>query len=224
MFGPVTPSPYDLRFGLLGIPVRVSPWFWAMAVILGWPTLELGAAVLLLWVLAVFVSIMVHEFGHALSARAFGYQPHVLLYQFGGLALFAPGRDYTLWRSLLITAAGPGAGLMLWLAARITAESLVRQKAHVPPEAWLFLSNLLYINLWWSVLNLLPVLPLDGGRIGQNLLLMVTPRQGVRFSLLLSIAVGGAVAAWALMNENFFMAIMFGSLAGGCLSELQQRR
>lgn len=222
MFGPVVPTPYDLEFDLLRIPVRVSPWFWVMSAVLGWSALDDGWEILLLWILAVFVSILVHEFGHALTARAFGYPPRVLLYQFGGLAFFHPTHDFTLWRSLLITAAGPIAGLTLWGVVSAIQLGLVIAEIQLPFAAQALLSDLFIINLFWSLMNLLPVLPLDGGRICQNILLMVLPRHGLRTSLIISVIVGGVVAAWGFANGSIYLAVMFGFMAGGSLSELQR--
>ena len=63
----------DLNFQIGGIPVRVTPWFWIIAVLLGWSSSNNGNPRLLLtWVLAVFASIMIHELGHALAFRYYG--------------------------------------------------------------------------------------------------------------------------------------------------------
>jgi membrane-associated protease RseP (regulator of RpoE activity) len=229
MFGPVSPTPYDLQFSLFGIPVRVLPWFWLMAVVLGWPRMEAGAPSLLLWVFAVFLSILVHEFGHALTARACGYPPQVLLYQFGGLALFAPHRNYTLVRSILITAAGPAAGLLLGGLADLALRGVLRDLLNGNPVTFhrgliQFLLDMWYIGIYWSLLNLLPVLPLDGGQITRDLLLLVTPRHGLRIALTLSAVVGALVAVYGIQSERIYLAIMFGSMAAGSIQALQQRR
>ena len=120
----------DLHFSLLGIPVRITPWFWLTSVILGWGLVQslsgrdgigisTGAA-MLIWIAAVVISITVHEFGHALMFRAFGVPSHVVLYQFGGLAVpeatfgtYGRGRGEDPWKQLLISFAGPGAQLLL---------------------------------------------------------------------------------------------------------------
>ena len=67
--------------------MRVSPWFWVITVLLGLntdgqtPPLEL-----IIWIAVVFVSILVHELGHAFTQRHFGGQPWITLYGMGGLA------------------------------------------------------------------------------------------------------------------------------------------
>lgn len=222
MLGPVAPTPYDLQFPLLGIPVRVSPWFWGMAAILGWPLLQEGWPMLLLFIFAAFVSILVHEFGHALTARAFGHQPRVLLYQFGGLAMYAPTHRFTLGRSILIVAAGPLAGLVLGGIAFGALVALVIFEVPVAPQLEGFLSILATINFSWSLLNLLPVLPLDGGQILRDVLLLFT-RSGLRIALIVGLLVGAAVAIYGFTSGQIFLAVMFGAMAGGCLNDLQQR-
>ena len=64
-----TETPYDLRFRLLGIPVRIHPMFWLIMALLGWENRNLGAV--LLWVACALVSILVHEFGHGLMSKAY---------------------------------------------------------------------------------------------------------------------------------------------------------
>lgn len=223
MIGPVQPTPYDLDFSLLGIPVRVSPWFWLMAVMLGWGATQLGMQFLGLWVLAVFVSILWHEFGHALAARSLGYSPHVLLYQFGGLAMYAPTSRFTLMRSLLITAAGPGAGFVLAGLVWTIRELLIQYRVEVTLEVIFFVKQMLYINLFWSAMNLLPVVPLDGGQICRDLLLMYNPRTGVTRALQIGVVVGAGIAIWAFTAQETYIAIMFAILAAGSWRELQQR-
>ena len=67
LFDEPAPSQGDIRFPLLGIPVRIHPMFWLSAVMLGYksPT----AADLLAWVAAMLVGILFHELGHALVMR-----------------------------------------------------------------------------------------------------------------------------------------------------------
>ena len=108
---------WDLHFSLFGIPVRVHPLFWLVAVIMG----VRGSPELmdlLIWVVAVFLSILVHELGHATIMRLYGFAPWITLYGFGGLASYSPAQAYGSKRTdtfaqVLISAAGPGAGFVL---------------------------------------------------------------------------------------------------------------
>ena len=90
MFFEPQQTQYDLNFRLLGVPVRIHPWFWLMSAILGWDLVKTGPdgfLLLVLWIACVFVSILVHEFGHIFMGVVFGSRGHVVLYGMGGLAI-----------------------------------------------------------------------------------------------------------------------------------------
>ncbi|MCA9111031.1 MAG: hypothetical protein KDA52_13855 [Planctomycetaceae bacterium] len=224
MFGPVQPTPYDLTFSLFGIPVRVIAWFWLTAVILGFSSVHIGPEYLLAWVAIVFVSILVHELGHALVAAAFGYPPRILLYHFGGLALFTPGYNYSQLRSILISLAGPGAGfvfagvIFLLLQARVIGP--FPQGMSLPYFA---VRQLLYVNIWWGLLNLLPVLPLDGGNICRDVCTSINARQGERWATIIALMVAVGVAAYAFQLGEQYIAILFGFMAYQNYEMLQRR-
>src|SRR5690606_39202292 len=93
----------------------------AMIALYARPTSQTGLAgsvtfVVVSWMFIVFVSVLVHELGHALASRAFGYQPTITLAWLGGHTHpNAPGPIP--WdRDLLLTLAGPLFGLLLGLA------------------------------------------------------------------------------------------------------------
>src|SRR5262245_25627915 len=78
---------FDLNFRVLGTSVRVHPLFWLISALMGGDLLRLGLEYLLLWVACVFVSILLHEFGHVLVGRLFGSNGSIVLYSLGGLAV-----------------------------------------------------------------------------------------------------------------------------------------
>ncbi len=229
MFGSIQPTRYDLAFSLFGIPVRVIPWHWLVSVMLGWDLMndqENGPVLLLMWVAIVFVSILVHEMGHALAARLFGYSPHIYLYHFGGLAVFEPYRDYTTAKAILISLAGPAAGFALgiatWAAAKIAGSQGPGINNVLVLEA---IRMSLWVNIFWSFINLLPVLPLDGGQVCRDVCLAASPRNGMNVALWISIIVAAltGLAAWRLLG-SLYMAIMFGFLALQSYQDYQARR
>ena len=114
-------TPYDLRFRLLGIPVRIHPLFWLVTVMLGWREYELLAVTV--WVACVFVSILVHEFGHGLAAKAFDASPSIVLWGLGGLC-YSQGDRQSPGQRLAVILCGPGAGFLL-LAVVILITSLL---------------------------------------------------------------------------------------------------
>ena len=87
MIGEPAPTQADLHFRAFGVPVRVHPWFWVIALLLGLGGGERADPMeTVIWVAVVFVSILVHELGHAFPQRFYGGHPRITLYSFGGLA------------------------------------------------------------------------------------------------------------------------------------------
>lgn len=217
LFTNVTPSPYDLRFELLGVPIRITPAFWVVSLLMGRATSPDKA---LVWVLAVLVSIVVHEMGHALVQRVFGGEPFVVLYSFGGFAS-APGVRDEWKRSILISLAGPAAGFALY---GLTEAAVAIAGAPPGLQAQLFVSALIWINLWWGVINLAPIYPLDGGRIARELCVrFLPPATGVVVSLVVSLIVSLGLAGY-LFNAtgSWWNAALFGALAFENYQTLQQ--
>lgn len=223
---------YDLRFRLLGIPTRVHPLFWLVAVMLGGLG-QAGGLQLVTWVGCVFVSILVHEYGHGLTARALGYRSSVVLYALGGLCS-SEGRQSPGER-LLVLVMGPGAGFLLFATAvaaafvawgvtlpealamvRLGPADLARSGAGRllagGEAAYYVFYYLFYINFFWGALNLLPVWPLDGGQIAA-VLFGRSGAAGARRAGWLSLATAGALAAAAVIGGRWFIALLFAYLA-----------
>jgi Zn-dependent protease len=186
---------YDLSFRLLGFPVRVHPWFWLATLIFGADLFNPDRPEFILaWIGIAFVSFLVHELGHAAMYRAFGVPAHVILYALGGLAV--PWDDLRgRWKRVAVSLAGPGAGFLLaaavWASDEATGWAATNQLTRF---AYL---ELLFINIAWGVVNLLPVFPLDGGRVSQEVCQHLIRRGGTRVALQISVAVAGAVAVYS---------------------------
>ena len=114
LLGEPPPTQADLHFRLFGFPVRVHPFFWIVTLILGMGGLRGGQAEpwkVLIWVAVVFISILIHELGHALLQRFFGGHPWITLYSFGGLAS-CNDCDRSPRSQIAILLAGPIAGFL----------------------------------------------------------------------------------------------------------------
>lgn len=206
-----------------------------------------GVAVLLLvWAACIMVSILIHELGHTLAFRWYGIQSHVLLYHFGGLAI-PSGYSIGGRRSghldsranLIISLAGPVAqiGSALLLVVVVTAVGYrvdalqwlpgpfggwTRQLGGKPLDsAMSFALVNFYVlpSIFWGFLNLLPVLPLDGGRIAEALLAMLG--YGKELAYQLSIVTAAVVALYAFQSGQTFMAIFFVWMAIDAYQALQ---
>ncbi len=222
MFGNVAPTPFDLNFSVFGIPVRVHPLFWLVAALLGWSACGGDMKLLTLWMACVFVSILVHELGHALTAQSFGWPPHIVLYSFGGYASFQPSWGYTTARAILVLAAGPGAGFALFGLVLAGQLLMIHKGVEIPYYARQTIGFMEFINLWWGLVNLLPVYPLDGGQISREALTWWRPRGGFDISLKISLVVAGAAAVWLFSRHMTFNALLFASLAFDNLQMLQR--
>jgi len=220
MFGQVQRTPFDIEFSLFGIPVRVHPLFWLISILFGWnPEMP---QFMVIWVMCVFVSIVVHEMGHALMAEAFGFRCHVVLYHMGGYASYLPGRDYTAGKSMAISFAGPLAGFVLYGLIRLGTYVALEAGAEIPFMLGVALRMLEFINLYWGLVNLLPVLPLDGGRICEALLSLYRRIDGQMWTYRIGVFCGFAVAFYFLQMQYQYGAIMFGLLAILNLQQLSQ--
>jgi stage IV sporulation protein FB len=244
LLGEPSATQADLHFRLFGIPVRVHPFFWVTTVFLGLGGKEADPKDILVWVGVVFVSILVHEFGHATMQRFYGGHPRVTLYGLGGLAA-CDDCDRTPWRQILILLAGPGAGFLLagivvailqvcghfngfaldWMPIRWTPFDLAyyfenKSLAVVDLIIW----DLLVANIFWGLINLLPVYPLDGGQLARELFTLGNPRAGVIQSLQLSVGVAVLIAVYALSKSSIYTCAMFGILAYNNFQTLQAYR
>ena len=197
-----------ISFSVFNIPVRVLPWFWITMVLIGnglRADSRQAILELLLFVIAGFISILVHELGHALTARRFGNQVHIVLQAFGGYAAYS-GATQTRPRSIMITAAGPAIQIVLGVIALV----LLKTIPGLNHNSSYFLFVLGAISLVWAVLNLLPVLPLDGGRLVESAL--GPARQ--KLTLWISGLTGAAVAALAFLYYGQpFIAIFMAMFA-----------
>ncbi|HZW31864.1 MAG TPA: site-2 protease family protein [Isosphaeraceae bacterium] len=235
MFG-VSETPYDVRFHFLGIPVRVHPMFWLVSAMLGWQPNNIPAV--LIWVACVFVSILIHEYGHGSVARAFGCSPWILLWGGGGLCYSQADRQ-TPGQRLAVVLSGPGAGfvlcgLVMLLVSAIFGVTprehlaLARELVGLEAEHDALLGvmmklrsettfrvywYLVQINILWGLVNLLPVWPLDGGRVSEIVLSQVNPRDGARWGHTLSLLVAGVLAVLAFSHTDLFLTIFLAYFA-----------
>lgn len=195
MLGVPQSSPWDLNFRLLGIPIRITPFFWVISAALGWGDGDMQQVAI--WVGCVFVSIIVHEMGHALTNRAFGRHPAILLHGMGGLC-FADGPPISRWKRLLVIFDGPLAGFLLFGLAFL----ILRSDRVQDPTLRDALKQLETINLIWSLVNLVPIWPLDGGQITGVVLQGIARRRGQELTHGISLVISALLAIWLYQRNG----------------------
>ncbi len=202
-----------IQFSLFRFRVTVQPFFWLVMALLG---LNLGARSenlamsLAVWVAVVFLSILWHELGHAFAFRRYRVESEIVLHGFGGYAMPLHPARLTRGQDIIVSVAGPAFQLaiglpLLWLYRNDQLGEFVQGKAY----AGMVLGNLMWVNIGWALFNLLPVYPLDGGRISCALF---GPRRE-NTALWISFMCALGIAVWALTLGALFMAMMFAMMA-----------
>ncbi|HJR23833.1 MAG TPA: hypothetical protein VJ804_00045 [Acidimicrobiales bacterium] len=202
------------HFRIAGIPVRVEPVFFVIAALFGLRYAEESVSLVFVWIAVTFVSILVHELGHAVSLKVFGHPSSIVLHGFGGVTLSRRRLDRA--RSVFVSVAGSAVALLLlWLPAR-----------HLEGSDWYWQQDLwvrgavtftAFANLWWSVANLLPIRPLDGGNVVSEL--FGTP--AARRTSVVVAALGGL---WAIRNDQVYAGLFAFLLAWTNLQEIQAEK
>ncbi len=180
-----------MRFSIFGFPVEVNSSIWLLLgvyVLFGIQE-RTPASEAVTWITVIFLSVLIHELGHAFVARAYRLGPvRIVIHGFGGLT--QASRSGTPFQQLLLSLAGPAAGLLLGAVA------FALWFLPTPELGQSLLFKLVFINVFWSIFNLLPIFPLDGGQALLALLAIFIPKAalpvtsgiGLTGSLLLALA------------------------------------
>jgi stage IV sporulation protein FB len=177
------------------IPIIIQPFFWIFASLIGWLNSQ-SIVGTLIWIGIIVLSVVFHEFGHALSAVFFRQKAQIQLVALGGVTTFE-GPKLKFWQQFIIVLNGPLAGICLFFLASICLALPLSLSIRG------IVSTIRLVNLFWSIVNLLPVLPLDGGQLLRIALEGFFGVKGFKASLI--IGMGFAV----LLSFYFFIAQAF---------------
>lgn len=139
-----------------------------------------GAAALVnvVFIIAIFGCVVLHELGHATMARRFGIKtPEIVLLPIGGIArLDRMPEDPR--QEILIAIAGPAVNVVIWLVLTVVLSAQVSLDAvgSLEDPSQGFLARLATVNLILVVFNMIPAFPMDGGRVFRAALAMFTDR------------------------------------------------
>jgi Zn-dependent protease len=154
----------------------------------------------------IIVSILVHELGHAFVARRMGLGPvRIVLHGFGGLTHFSKRPDNR--QGVIVSLAGPVAGMALGILSWLIAGAILGPQSHFLTV--LGFQLLIWINIFWSFFNLLPMYPLDGGQVlWHALALKMPPGRARRITKQISMATSVGVGVYALISGYLFVALI----------------
>lgn len=198
-------------FRVFGIRIELHATFVLLLILfgmIGWEESGAsGALVRIAFGVAVFACVLLHELGHSLTAMQFNVAvERIMLLPIGGVAQFQSMPKEPV-RELLITAAGPAVNFVLaaLLYAGLALGGLpFRLTGEVPlADVGQFLSWLLAVNLAMGIFNLLPIFPMDGGRLLRALLaLRFTYLGATRFAAGAGKILSAGMIVFVLVNPS----------------------
>jgi len=189
---------------------------------------------LVIWGVCIMISILIHELGHTIAFRYYGIESSILLYHFGGLAIPTGASRWgrssgrmTNGQELIIAAAGPafqigsaalltlavwGLGYNVW-AFRLMPTPLASIGATLGGDeidgaaAFALVNFYVLPSIMWGLLNLIPVLPLDGGRIAQSIIMI--SGGDLNQARWLGVIASAIIGIYAFQSGQTFLGIFF---------------
>lgn len=201
-------------FQIFGFSVRVDFSFFLMTAILGSSGTDL--MLLFIWIAVVFVSVLAHEFGHAAMGKHYGLQPRIELYSGGGLTWWDhpawgnsfASRPLSHFQNIAISLAGPIVGFIIGIAALLMTRTVPIYT--FSPYMRVVVLDVIWVNIGWGILNLLPILPMDGGNVMRSIVQYLRRNDDETLPLKISIGVGIAIGILAFMSDMIWGAILCG--------------
>lgn len=185
------------------IPIAIHPLFWLIALFIGWMwTMSLVGSITCL--LIILGSVLFHEFGHALTAMAFGQKARIELAAFGGFT-YREGAKLSLPKEFLVVLNGPITGLILFVGAYLLQHFVV-----IENEALNFAVRFTMIaNLFWTIINLVPVLPLDGGHLLSIILEAIFGFKGIKMAIVVGLVISVVISIVFFAMGMFLVGALF---------------
>jgi Zn-dependent protease len=185
------------------IPVTIHPFFWLTAALIGW----LSSGTLwgtIVWIGIILVSILIHEMGHASMAILFKKNPVIELVPMGGVTIYDAG-GLKFYQQFLITFFGPLFGFLLFLICYVIVYAGI-----VTTPSGVYLFQLFYqVNFFWTIINLLPVIPLDGGQLLRIVLEAIFGVRGFRISIIVGIIISFVISLVFFALQMYFLGVIF---------------
>lgn len=185
------------------LSISIHPFFWLFAGVIGW-LLSFSLVGTISWIIVILLSVLIHELGHALTALSFGQEAAIRLEMFGGVTM-RRGPKLSLWKDFLITLDGPLAGLCLALLSWILLKYVADPKSVLHGTLEIFL----FVNVFWTIVNLIPILPLDGGHLLRIILEAFVGYRATSLSLLIGLILGVVIAVGSFVVGYWILGMLF---------------
>ena len=201
------------------MPLRIDPSLFVVLGLIGYSDGIPLNEMIFIWVSVAAFCILIHEVGHAMAFLTFGRKPSILLYGFGGVTSAQGGMGP--WSSLVTSLAGPIAGFGLGGLILLGGLFGSLQDGSLLYAAWFYG---LYACFGFGILNLVPILPLDGGAALAAFLRGVQGPKGEQTARYVSIAVAGTLALVGLRAGQLFLGLFALMFAAQNYQELKRHR
>ena len=230
-----------LRFRVFRFPIGIHLSFLLLLVL--FIDSGLSAVAMILWTVAILLSVMLHELGHAATVRRLGgYVEGITIYALGGATVWREGdRQLRAWKHFAIAAAGSGVGLFagmgLYLFVRLggmgEAAGLIidlpwrihLRAADVSGEYLVFfVGAFIWVSVVWGLVNWLPIGGLDGSKMLRVVLVGMLGPSGDLHSRIIGLMVGVAAAVWFWQRGLVFAAVLVLVFAGSDIVSYRRRR
>jgi hypothetical protein len=212
-------SEHGILFVLFGYPVHIQWWFFLGAALLGLSG-HRNLIGIVVWTAVTGVAILIHELGHAVAVKSLGAFPTIELHALGGLTRWTAPLRTRWFDRVIVSLAGPGLGFLAAGLLLVVERSL--DDVRFSGYARLALDDFWWATMIWGGVNLMPVLPLDGGHALYAVLQRFS-RRAWRLSRVISCLAGGLATIAALLVSQPFAAVLFGVLTYSAFSQLQGR-
>ena len=177
-------------FEFSGIPVYLKYWFFILFLLISFKTIVIA-----------FISILIHELAHAWTAKKLGYRVEkVYIDIFHGAAEIDLGYEKNYKDTLRIVSAGPLSNAVLVLLG----SSLLFSGLLTEPLTG-FITLFVIINLFLSLFNMLPIYPLDGGRITKAVLVNHFGQKGKKFNGYISIIFSSLLLIYSVLIFDWIL-------------------
>jgi Zn-dependent protease len=212
-----------VSFRLFRFPVRVQIWFFVTLLFISVERLRplfeqpfLSLTTFFEAMIVATVAVLVHELGHAVFYRRYGQEPSIVLWGLGGLTFgqskLGPKRE------ILVSAAGPLIGILLmglpaWAVQEYVLGPLPFGASDLTILGYITINDIKWFALFWSLVNLLPMIPLDGGHITEAVLELVRGEPQKQTARIISVVTGvifGTATFFFLGWSTLFLFLGYG--------------